>query len=53
METQAGLAQLSREINRQAATIGDVNAFGFYTATSAGAILVILMAKKRQRKRAA
>ena len=53
METQTGLAQLSREINRQAATIGYVNAFGFYTATSAGVILVILMAKKRQRKRAA
>ncbi len=53
MDTQAGLAQLSKEINRQAAMIGYVNAFGFYTATSAGAILLILMAKKRQRKVAA
>ena len=53
MDTQQGLALLSKEINRQAAMIGYVNAFGFYTATSAGAILLIMLAKKRQRKVAA
>ena len=53
VDTQSGLAQLSKEINRQAAMIGYDNAFGFYTATSAGAILLISMAKKRQRKAAA
>ena len=53
VDTQQGLAQLSKEINRQAAMIGYINAFGFYTATSAGAILLIMMAKKRQRKVAA
>jgi DHA2 family multidrug resistance protein len=51
--TQAGLALLSREMHRQAAMIGYVSAFGFYTAASAGAILLISMAKKRQRKLAA
>ena len=30
-ETLAGLARLSKEINRQAAMIGYINAFGFYT----------------------
>ena len=53
VDTQQGLAQLSKEINRQAAMIGYVNAFGFYTAASAGAILLIVMSKKRQRRAAA
>jgi DHA2 family multidrug resistance protein len=53
MQTQEGLARLSKEINRQAAMIGYSNAFGLYTATSALAIVVILFAKKRQRKAAA
>jgi DHA2 family multidrug resistance protein len=53
VDTLPGLAQMSKEINRQAAMIGYTNAFGFYTATSAGAILLIAMAKKRQRKVAA
>ena len=53
MDTQQGLARLAKEINRQAAMIGYINAFGFYTATSAGAILLIMMAKRRQRKAAA
>ncbi len=51
-ESQVGLARLSKEINRQAAMIGYTNAFGFYTATSAVAIAMILLAKKRQRKTA-
>ncbi len=50
MESAPGLAGLAREINRQAAMIGYVNAFTFYTVTSAGAILLIMLAKKRTRK---
>ena len=34
-ETVSGLAKLSKEINRQAAMIGYINAFGLYTACSA------------------
>ncbi len=52
-DTQQGLARLSKEVNRQAAMIGYVNAFGLYTATSAIAIGLIMLAKKRQRKMAA
>jgi DHA2 family multidrug resistance protein len=51
-ETLPGLARLSKEITRQAAMIGYVNAFGMYTATSAAAIGLIMLAKKRQRKAA-
>src|SRR6185437_9426884 len=50
MDTQQGLARLAREANRQAAMIGYLNAFGTFTATAAGAILVVLVAKQRQRK---
>ena len=50
MDTAPGLARLAREINRQAAMIGYVNAFTYYTVTSAGAIFLILLAKKRTRK---
>jgi len=53
MDTEQGLARLSKELNRQAAMIGYVNAFGFYTAASAVAIAVIMLAKKRPRKAAA
>ncbi len=49
MDTLPGLAKLANEINRQAAMIGYVNAFGLYTATSAAAILVVMFAKRRQR----
>ena len=52
MSSQAGLARLAKEINRQAAMLGYLNAFGFYTATSAGAIVLIMLAKRRQRKAA-
>lgn len=52
-DTLPGLARLSKEPTRQAAMIGYVNAFGMYTATSAAAIGVIMLAKKRQRKAAA
>mgnify|MGYP003333844961 CR=1 FL=1 len=53
VDTVGGLAQLSKEINRQAAMIGYMNAFGFFTAASAAGIVLIMFAKKRQRKVAA
>lgn len=49
IETLPGLARLSREINRQAAMIGYVNAFGMYTLASAAAILLVLLARRRPR----
>ena len=52
LDTTQGLARLAKEINRQAAMIGYTNAFAYYTATSAFAILLILLAKKRVRKAA-
>ncbi len=48
-ETRQGLARLAKEINRQAAMIGYVNAFGLYTAASAAMILPILLARSRRR----
>ena len=48
-ESLQGLSRLAKEINRQAAMIGYVNAFALYTATSAAAIAVVVFAKKRQR----
>lgn len=49
-ETVSGLAKLSKEINRQAAMIGYINAFGLYTAASAMAIPLILLIGRRARK---
>lgn len=49
-ETVSGLAKLSREINRQAAMIGYINAFGLYTAASAMAIPLILLIGRRARR---
>jgi MFS transporter, DHA2 family, multidrug resistance protein len=49
VDSVPGLAKLANEINRQAAMIGYVNAFGLYTATSASAILVVMLARRRQR----
>ena len=48
--TPQGLARLSNEVTRQAAMIGYVNAFGLFTATSAGAILVVMLSTKRRRR---
>ena len=48
--TTVGLARLAKEINRQAAMIGYSNAFAWYAAASAGAMLLIPLAKKRVRK---
>ena len=49
VETVQGLARLSKEINRQAAMIGYINAFGFYTLCSALAIPLILLIGRRAR----
>ena len=44
--TIPGLAQLGKEIGRQAAMIGYVNAFGLYTAAAAAAVLLVLLARR-------
>ncbi|WP_119420636.1 DHA2 family efflux MFS transporter permease subunit [Desertibaculum subflavum] len=49
VETTTGLAKLSKEINRQAAMIGYLNAFGMITAASALAIPLILLARTKRR----
>ena len=49
VDTSAGLARLAKEVNRQAAMIGYLNAFSIYTVTSVGAILLVWLARKRIR----
>jgi DHA2 family multidrug resistance protein len=46
-----GLAKLAREIGRQAAMLGYINAFGLYTLASALAIPLILFVSRRSRAR--
>ncbi len=46
MDTLPGLAGLAKEINRQAAMIGYLNAFAMYTATSAAAMLLVMLATR-------
>lgn len=48
-DTLAGLAMLSREINRQATMIGFLNAFGMFTAACAAAVLLVLLARGKRR----
>jgi DHA2 family multidrug resistance protein len=50
-ETVTGLAKLSKEISRQAAMLGYINAFGLYTLASAMAIPLILLVGGRSRAR--
>ena len=50
-ETVTGLAKLSKEITRQAAMLGYINAFGLYTLASAMAIPLILLVGGRSRAR--
>jgi DHA2 family multidrug resistance protein len=50
-ETVTGLAKLSKEIGRQAAMLGYINAFGLYTLASALAIPLVLMVSGRSRAR--
>jgi DHA2 family multidrug resistance protein len=47
-DTVPGLARFAREIARQAAMIGYLNAFAMYTATSALAVVFALMVRRRQ-----
>ena len=49
IDSVTGLAALSREIGRQAAMIGYLNAFGMYTAASAAAILLVFLARRHRR----
>jgi DHA2 family multidrug resistance protein len=48
IDSLPGLAGISREIGRQAAMIGYLNAFGMYTAASAAAILLVLLARRHR-----
>jgi len=48
VETMPGVARLAREINRQAAMIGYLNAFSLYTVTSAAAIALVWLARRRR-----
>jgi len=47
LDTLAGLAKLSKEIARQAAMIGYLNAFAMYTAASALALVLALTVRRR------
>ena len=51
MDSTAGLARIAREINRQAAMIGYLNAFGLYTLASALAVPAILFVAGKARAR--
>lgn len=49
LQTLSGLEHVSREMARQAAMIGYLNAFGLYTAVSAAAVpLVLLLGRARR-----
>ncbi|MBI3515689.1 MAG: MFS transporter, partial [Proteobacteria bacterium] len=52
IDTLPGLARMAKEINRQAAMLGYLNAFALYTATSAAAMLLVLLARRPARQRA-
>jgi MFS transporter, DHA2 family, multidrug resistance protein len=47
-ESVAGLATIAKEIGRQAALLGYLNAFGMYTAVSLAAIPLVLMLGRRR-----
>jgi MFS transporter, DHA2 family, multidrug resistance protein len=47
-DTVPGLARVSKEIGRQAAMIGYLNAFMMYTAMSALAVVVVLMIRRKK-----
>jgi len=46
--TLAGLSRLSKEIGRQAAMLGYLDAFAMYTAASAGAVILVMLVRRRQ-----
>jgi DHA2 family multidrug resistance protein len=47
-DTLPGLARLSKEINRQAAMIGYIDAFAMYTAASALAMVLVMLVRRRR-----
>jgi len=47
-DTVPGLAKVAKEIARQSAMIGYLNAFMMYTATSALAVVIVLMVRRRK-----
>jgi DHA2 family multidrug resistance protein len=47
-DTQAGLAKVASEINRQAAMIGYLNAFVMYTAASAAAVVLAIVVRRKR-----
>jgi MFS transporter, DHA2 family, multidrug resistance protein len=49
VESVAGLARMSKEIARQAAMIGYLDAFALYTAASALAIAMAMLVRRRRR----
>src|SRR5204862_7612751 len=49
-ETLPGLARLAKEINLQAAMIGYIEAFAMYTASSAAAVVLVVLMINRQRR---
>jgi MFS transporter, DHA2 family, multidrug resistance protein len=48
-DSVAGLAKVGKEISRQAAMLGYLNAFTMYTAASAVAVLLVLNVRRRER----
>lgn len=48
-DTVSGLARLSKEINRQAALIGYLDAFAMYTVASALAMVMVMLVRRRRR----
>ena len=52
MNSLEGLARLSKEINRQAALLGYLNAFGIYTLVSAMAVPAVLLTGLHRRAKA-
>ena len=46
-------ARLSKEIGRQAAMIGYLDAFAMYTAASAGAVILVMLVRRRRNTGAA
>lgn len=48
-DTVPGLARVAKEIARQASMIGYLNAFAMYTATSALAVVFVLLIRRRAR----
>jgi MFS transporter, DHA2 family, multidrug resistance protein len=47
-DSLSGLARLSKEINRQAAMIGYLDAFAMYTGASALAMVLVLLVRRRR-----